>query len=99
MTIAPLAPRVPTTKHLIVLAAATFEADFTIEQLIVRAWERYPRAFALDGYPQYPHSNAVRSKVNGAGGCIARQWIERVGAFQLRVTDAGRDAVRGFESV
>lgn len=75
-------------------AAASLATDgqdeFTVEDLIVRVHRLFPSDFALKGYPQYPDSNAVLTKVFGISApVIVRGWVEKTGTKKYRVTPKG----------
>ena len=81
----------------ILAAASELDAThgtFTAEDLVVRAWRRWPETFGLQGYSDiYPDSNRVLTKIMGVSSPLrARGWLVRVGTKRYRITDAGRSA-------
>jgi hypothetical protein len=84
-------PESLTLREKILLAALTIEAEtFGTGRLVVRAWERYPADFALDGEP-HPDSNVVIAKLSGAEGIVGLGWFERTQPGTFRVTQIGRN--------
>ncbi|OGP54662.1 MAG: hypothetical protein A2162_04070 [Deltaproteobacteria bacterium RBG_13_52_11b] len=65
---------------------------FSAENLIVRAFQAFPRDFSLKGYPEYPDSNVVLTQVMGKKApLIVRGWLEKTGVKQYRLTPKGLD--------
>lgn len=67
-------------------AACSLGRPFTPEDLVVRAFQLHPRAFALKGYPELPDSNRVLSCLYGGRGLVAKGRIRRLdgGKYQAR---------------
>lgn len=86
-----------------ILAAAKLWADgkdpFTAEDLVAKAFEMYPHDFALRGYPHYPDSKAVLSKVMGKKSpLVSKGYIEKVGTQMFRITEKGLDRVSTLDA-
>ncbi|HVZ35481.1 MAG TPA: hypothetical protein VG963_23805 [Polyangiaceae bacterium] len=70
--------------------AAAGKPEFTAEDLVVRAHERFPEAFSLRGYPQFPDSNRVLTKIMGKENPLfTRGWLEKTGSKMYRLTAKG----------
>lgn len=70
--------------------AAEGRADFTAEDLVVRAFKDFGRDFSLKGYPEYPDSNSVLTHVMGKKArLIVSGWVEKVGTKQYRLAAKG----------
>jgi len=65
-------------------------APFTKEQLLVECWRRFPKRFSMDGYPQYPHSLKVWSKITGREPLRTMNLIVQVSESMYMVTPVGR---------
>jgi hypothetical protein len=83
----------------IVLAASDLSGSggaFTAEDLIVRAWQRWPDYFGLQGYAkQYPDSNRVLTKIMGGQSSLRqRGLLRKVGTKRYELTDLGLQAAR-----
>lgn len=92
----PDAPKTPTMRQKILLAAVSLPAaGFPVDDLVVRAWERYPETFSLAGHA-YPDSNRVVAKLCGIYGLMGLGWIERTLAKRYRVTDHGRKTAKAI---
>lgn len=73
----------------ILAVALTLPQPFRESDLIVAVWRRYPIEFGLPGYQdQHPNSNAVKTKLFGASGLIARGELEAVESGVYRVAGA-----------
>lgn len=83
-----------TVRQKILLAAVTLVDDaeaFTVEDLIVRAWEQFPESFALRGYHAlHPDSNRVLAKLSGTDGLCGLGWLEHTDQRMYRITRKGR---------
>ena len=83
-----------TVRQKILVAASVLgeEADvFSVEDLIVRAWQLYPEAFSLRGYhSKHPDSNRVLAKLSGVDGLCGLGWLEHTDQRMYRVTRKGR---------
>jgi hypothetical protein len=83
-----------TVRQKILVAASVLgeEADaFSVEDLIVRAWQLYPEAFSLRGYhAKHPDSNRVLAKLSGVDGLCGLGWLEHTDQRMYRVTRKGR---------
>lgn len=85
-----LAPDTHRGKILHALGTLSTQEPVSIGDLVVRCWELYPDAFALQGYPQHPNSNAVLSKLFGTEGLDAGGWVRRPVLSQYALTTEGR---------
>lgn len=67
-------------------ASAQFgDREFTMSELVVECWKRWPRVFGLTGFEShYPDANRVIAKVVGATGLVARGDFEHVGPKRYR---------------
>lgn len=87
----------------ILLAAAELGEGgaFTAEELIVKAWQKYPDHFGLQGFAdRYPDSNRVLSKIMGKGSALrCRGLLRKVGQKRYLVTDAGQIAAQALGEV
>jgi len=86
----------------IVLAASSLEnrgkKQFSAEDLVIEAWENFPNAFSLDGYPDHPDSNRVYAILMDSKSRAAHGWIQKVGKKRYQLSTAGRmiaDAIGG----
>lgn len=82
-----------TAAETILLAAATFNRDFTKQELAVKAWQMDPAKFGLKGYDtQHPDMNRVMMEMVGAkdSNPIKRGLIEQVAPSTYRITSQGR---------
>lgn len=72
--------------------------SFSAEDLVVAAWERFPRAFGLRGYhdadgvPRYPDSNRVFAEVMGSKPIRKRGHLVKIGQKTYALTPTGRQA-------
>ena len=78
----------------ILLAAKDLQSTgrfFTAEALVVRAWEKFPDHFGLQGYSdQYPDSNRVLTKIMGKTSPLRQKgWISKIGTKKYRLTEVG----------
>lgn len=88
----PPEPTVPAREPhflLILRAAITLPERFTKADLVEAAWLAHPHEFGLRTY-NYPNSQSVYCKVDGATGLVGRGYLEWIEAGVLRVTAAGR---------
>lgn len=85
-----LAPDGHRGKILHALGTLSTQEPVSVGDLVVRCWELYPEAFALQGYPQHPNSNAVLSKLFGTEGLDAGGWVRRPVLSQYALTAEGR---------
>lgn len=87
-------PRRLSLDEQVLLAAADLEANghspFTAEDMVVAAWKNFPDSFALEGYPQYPDSNRVYTKLMGRRGLAGRGWLVKVSQKRYQLSEAGR---------
>lgn len=87
--------------ELLLLAALKLSAEpggetaFSAEALIVKAWQLFPEAFALAGYP-HPDSNAVICILVGKRGLVRHGWLEKVAPKMYRLTADGRTVAASF---
>lgn len=90
-----------TVRQKILLAAASLgDATFTVERLIVRAWERFPESFALRGFEaQHPDSNRVYAKLSGHDGLVGLGWAEHADQRMYRVSREGWRVVRQLTAI
>ena len=75
----------------ILLAATSLPSNgFTAEDLVVAAFQKFPDAFCLMGYPQYPDSNKVLTQITTAGrGLQKRAWLRKIGTKRYQLTNEG----------
>ncbi len=60
---------------------------FTAEDLVVACHQMFPGDFALRGYPQFPNSNAIFSKIMGSKSpLVAKGFMEKAGTQLFRAT-------------
>lgn len=66
---------------------------FTIEQLIIEAWKRYPATFGLRGFKeQHPDSHKIIAALDGDTGMLRRGLLDRGEETQTyHLTPAGRE--------
>src|SRR5262249_51188270 len=88
-----------TVPEKILLAAHQLEeqgrSPFSAEELIVKAWERFPKTFGLKGFAdQHPDSNKVLSSIMGEKGLARRGWLAKMGQKLYALTREGRHVVR-----
>src|SRR5437879_1547981 len=91
-----------TASEKILLAAHHLEergmSPFSAENLIVAAWQEYPRTFGLKGYDeQFPDSNRVLSCIMGEKGLTKRGWLAKMGHKMYSLTRDGRQVVRRLQ--
>jgi hypothetical protein len=74
---------------------------FTAEELVVAAWQHFPRAFGLRGHndatglPLYPDSNRVFAEIMGSKPIRKRGFLTKTGTKLYGLTGSGRaEAVR-----
>ena len=84
----------------ILLAAATLPAaGFTAEELVVAAFNEFPKDFCLMGFPQYPDSNKVLTQVTTAGrGLQKKGWLTQIGTKKYQLTGEGRRRLESLSS-
>lgn len=84
----------------LLLAAADLEKrgirPFSAEDLVVGAWRKYPDAFALEGYPEYPDSNRIYAEIMGSKPLRRRGWIVKVGEKRYQISNAGSVAAQSL---
>jgi len=88
-----------TVSEKILLAAFDLEEEgqspFSAEALIVKSWQKFPKAFGLKGYAdQYPDSNKVLTSIMGEKGLTRRGWLSKMGQKLYTLTREGRQMVR-----
>ena len=92
-----------TVRQKILVAASVLgeEADgFSVEDLIVRAWQLYPEAFSLRGYhSKHPDSNRVLAKLSGVDGLCGLGWLEHTDQRMYRVTRKGRVVAKQLQAL
>ncbi|MEZ4395026.1 MAG: hypothetical protein R3A48_28445 [Polyangiales bacterium] len=85
------------------MAAVTLVDDaeaFTVEDLIVRAWEQFPESFALRGYhARHPDSNRVLAKLSGTDGLCGLGWLEHTDQRMYRITRKGRLVAKQLSAI
>src|SRR5437879_2677006 len=91
-----------TASEKILLAAYQLEergqSPFSAENLIVAAWQDYPKTFGLKGYDeQFPDSNRVLSCIMGEKGLTKRGWLAKMGQKLYSLTRDGRQVVRRLQ--
>lgn len=83
-----------TVRQKILVAAAGLEGDaetFSVEDLIVKAWNLYPESFSLRGYhAQHPDSNRVLAKLSGNDGLCGLGWLEHAESRMYKITRKGK---------
>ncbi len=92
-----------TVPEKILLAAFELEeqgqSPFSAEQLIVAAWQKFPRTFGLKGYAeQYPDSNKVLASIMGAKGLASKGWLMKMGQKLYALTREGRASVNRLKN-
>lgn len=71
--------------------------EFSAEDLAVRAHKLFPHDFSLKGHPEHPDSNVVFTQVMGKKApLIVRNWLEKTGTKQYRLTPKGLDDLNGL---
>lgn len=85
----------------LLLAAFELEKDrrqpFSAEDLVVKAWQKFPDAFGLagyyndDGHPLYPDSNRVFAEIMGSKPIRKRGLLTKVGKKMYQLTASGRE--------
>jgi len=84
----------------VLLAAGDFEANnqgaFTAEELAIAAWKKFPDSFGMEGYPKYPDSNRVYTKLMGKKGLVGRGWLMKVGEKRYLLTEPGKVMVKAL---
>ncbi len=80
--------------EMILLAAATLDAPFACEALIVAAWGKYPDTFGMKGFKSFPCSNKVIASLAGENGLVKRGWLTKVGQKLYAVSEHGRTAIQ-----
>ncbi len=68
-------------------AARRIPGSFTLTRLVLVAWEFYPDTFGLEGCPEHPSDNKVRTLLYGAKGLLRRGLIVSEGK-RFRVADS-----------
>ena len=64
--------------------------QFTAEDLIVKCWEKFKSDFSLQGYENFPNSNAVLTHLMKAEGpLLKRGWIDKIGPKIYSLSDTG----------
>jgi len=74
------------------------KTQFSVEDLVVAAWESFPDTFGLKGYvddkgvPGYPDSNRVCAEIMGKSATIRiRGYLDKVGRKTYQLTESGRE--------
>ena len=76
---------------------ASGREEFSAEDLAVCAHRLFPHDFALKGHPAHPDSNVVFTQVMGKKApLIVRNWLEKTGTKQYRLTPKGLDQLNGL---
>ena len=75
----------------LLLVAYGMRATFTTNQLVVAACYRFPKVFALGGFPRHADSHKVRYLLAGRRGLVRNGFLERAGPGRWRVTEAGAE--------
>ncbi len=88
----------------LLLAAADLDAQgktsFTAEDLVIAAWQRFPRHFGLRGYnganglPLYPDSNRVFAEIMGSKPIRRKGFLIKAGEKTYSLTVSGRETAR-----
>jgi hypothetical protein len=85
------------------LLLAAFELDktqgmqFTAEDLVVSAWQMFPRTFGLKGHqdtkglPKYPDSNRVFAEIMGSKPIRKRGYLVKKGEKIYELTTSGKE--------
>lgn len=101
-------PKVTVHEKLLLAAAELEEAGhqpFTAEDLVVAAWRLDPETFGLAGHndsagrPAYPNSNRVFAEIMGSKPIRKQGLLAKVGTKKFRLTESGRQRVKGLRSV
>jgi len=86
----------------VLLAGADIEANsrvaFTAEDLAIAAWKKFPDSFGMEGYPKYPDSNRVYTKLMGKKGLVGRGWLVKVGEKRYQLSEAGKIMAKALGS-
>lgn len=91
-----------TAAEKILLAALDLEgpgrtSPFTLSELVVKCWQKYPKTFGLEHYlTDHPDSNKVSVALAGAKGLVSRGWLTRTGSKTYALTAAGLKAAKGL---
>ena len=82
------------------LTADEGQAEFTAEEIIVRAFREYPDDFSLKGHTgEFPDSNSVLKHLMGRQApLITRGWFEKIGAKRYRLTTKGYADGKGLDA-
>jgi hypothetical protein len=91
-----------TLREMILLSANNIgvgaSESFTVEDLVVACWRKFPESFALKGHTEHADSNKVLAKLSGTEGVRALGWIEHDDQGRLRLTRKGRTIVAQLEA-
>jgi hypothetical protein len=84
-----------TVSEMLLLSAVALEEEghltFTAEELVVAAWQRFPRPFGLKGFAeQHPDANKVLTGLMGEKGIVRRGWLVKMGQKLYALTRDGR---------
>lgn len=84
------------TEQKLLLAADELQANakyFSAEELVVKAWSRFPESFGLQGFEsKFPDSNKILCRIMGKKGLRAAGWLQKVRQKTYRLTEAGKIA-------
>ncbi len=73
---------------------------FSAEDLVVKAFELYPADFCLPGYPSYPNSNAIYTKIMGKSSpLVSKGFLQKSGTQRFRATSAAKARARELGEV
>lgn len=67
----------------------TSQATFSLSDLVVLCFRRWPNLFALNGYPQFPCSFRLRNHLFGELGLVSRGYVLKDTASHFRLSDNG----------
>ncbi len=73
------------------------KSTFSVEDLVVSAWQNFPDAFGLDGYRDYdgkllyPDSEKVHKKIISSTSIRKHGYLRKVGKRMYQLTEIGRE--------
>lgn len=72
-----------------ILSVVSPEQELTEEEIVVKAFKRYPNDFGLAGYQSlYPDNNKVRSYIVGNRGLVAQGRLAKTGPKKYKLPDS-----------
>ena len=73
-------------QHMLLRVARNIPEPFSLNQLVVTAWEAHPDIFGMPDYP-YPDKHKVHELVYGKGGMISSRSLRKTATGLLCVSD------------